>query len=469
MASRVIRNTALLALGETVGRLLRIVLIFYAARVLGAAEWGLSSYLLSWAVLVTIATDLGLGAIVTRELVRDGERRAHYLSSFLYAKIGLLAIGSLAIILIVPRISALPISSALAFTLVALVFFDSLRIIPSAMNRAEERMGREAGVNIVTQAIILGLGILILKSNASALGLNIAYALGSAFGTLYAFTLVRKHLTGIFTSFKVSVMKELMKDALPVAVVGLLGSIMLNTDIIMLGWMRSAEEIGYYSAAQKIIFTLYVLPALVASALFPTMTRIAHDTKAFKELIEKSLKGVLLVALPLVAGGIVTAGGLIQLFYGVEYLPATAPFIILLISIPSVYMIAIVNNALIAKNEQKYFVRYAVAGVFANAGLNFALIPTFGIAGVAFATLVTETGSVLYICHKAHRLTGASVIPRGLGACIIATTASTIVAVGAMATHLHVLVAISLAILVYLGMLVLLREETLNGLTKMAK
>ena len=39
-SSRVVKNTAWLTVGEIAGRLLRIVLIFYSARALGAAEWG---------------------------------------------------------------------------------------------------------------------------------------------------------------------------------------------------------------------------------------------------------------------------------------------------------------------------------------------------------------------------------------------------------------------------------------------
>lgn len=464
MAPSVLRNTVWLAVGETVGRLLRIVLIVYSARVLGAAEWGLSSYMLSWAVLFTIATDIGLGAIVTRELAKGEHDRAQYVSTFLFVKLALLAASVPVIVYLVPRLSALPVSAGLAASLAALVIFDSLRIIPSAVNKAHEAMRREAGVNVVTQATILVIGLFMTVRYGTALSLNIAYAIGSAFGTIYAFSLVRPHLPGIFTSFKGPMARRLIRDALPIAIVGLLASIMLNTDIIMLGWFRGAEEIGYYSAAQKIIFTLYALPALFASAAFPGMVRVAHNKEKLKALLESALKNALLIALPLTVGGIITAHSLISFFYGPAYVAGTAPFIVLLLTIPSVYAMAIINNALIARNEQSYFIRYAAAGIMANIALNFMLIPSLGITGVAIATLLTETVSFLYIWKVANRLIGIA-IPRNMKACLMGTATATIVAGAAMASRLHVLAVIALAVAAYIGTLHAANEPALRALT----
>ncbi len=217
--SRVARNTAWLTIGDVVGRVLRIALIFYSARSLGVAEWGISSYLLSWAVLFTIVTDLGLSAIITRELVRDHGRRAEHLSAFFFTKLALLFVSALVIILIVPRVGALPLSRSLMISLVFLVFFDSMRIIATAINKARESMHNEALINIFTQAAILAIGIALLLRNPSAESLNIAYAVGSGIGTLYAFFLIRDYLQGITSSFKQARAHELLKDSLPIAVV----------------------------------------------------------------------------------------------------------------------------------------------------------------------------------------------------------------------------------------------------------
>ncbi len=468
ISSRVVRNTAWLAGGEIAGRLLRIVLIFYSARVLGAAEWGISSYLLSWAVLFTIATDLGLSAIVTRELVRKPAESAAHLSTFLFAKLALLAVATAVIVLVVPHVGALPLTRPLMLSLALLVFFDSMRIIPTTVNKARETMRNEAFANVFTQAAILVVGTALLYSHRSAEALNVAYALGSGLGTLYAFHLVRDFMPGILTSFRRPLVRQLVKDSLPIAVVGLLGSLMLNTDIVMLGWMRTAAEIGYYSATQKIIFTLYVLPTLIASAAFPAMARLAHDGPAFKAFFEKILKSSLMVALPVTVGGIITAPGIIELFYGREYLPATASYIILLFSVPVAFATPIINNALIAHNSQKHFLAYASIGLACNAGLNFVLIPFMGINGAALATLVTETLTGLFIWRKINAISGFTV-PHGMGTTFAACGVMAVAAAMAAFARMPVLAVIGVAVLAYAATLWAGREPAFLELTDRAK
>ena len=466
--SRVVKNTVWLTVGEIVGRLLRIVLIFYSARVLGAAEWGVSSYLLSWAVLFTIATDLGLSAIVTRELVRDHSRRAEHLSTFLFAKLTLLFVAGFIIILAVPTVSALPLSRSLMVSLAFLVFFDSMRIIATTVNKAREMMRNEAFINIFTQAAILVIGMVLLLRNPSAEALNIAYAAGSGIGTLYAFFLIRDYLPGILSTFRRPLVGQLIKDALPIAIVGLVGSLMLNTDIVMLGWMRTAAEIGYYSATQKIIFTLYVLPTLIASATFPVMARLAHDAAAFKLFFEKIMRSALLIALPVTVGGIITAPRLIELFYGVEYVPATASYIILLFTVPIAFATAIINNALIAHNSQKHFLAYASIGLSMNVVFNFILIPFLGINGAALATLITETCTGIFIWRKINLLSGFTV-PHGLGTAFTACAVMGVVAYIATLAHIPVLLVICIAVLCYVGALWATREPAFIELTNRTK
>ena len=419
-------------------------------------------------MLFTIATDLGLSAIVTRELVRDHSRRAEHLSTFLFIKVALLFTATLVIVLVVPHVGALPLSRSLMLSLAALVFFDSMRIIASTVNRAREAMHREAFINIFTQAVILAIGMLMLRVAPSAENLNIAYAVGSAVGTLYAFFLIRDHLPGILTSFRRPLVRELMRDSLPIAIVGLLGSLMLNTDIVMLGWMRTAAEIGYYSATQKIIFTLYVLPTLIASATFPAMTRLAHDMPEFKRFFEKTLKYSLMLALPITVGGIMTASQTIDFFYGAAYLPATASYVILLLTVPIAFTTSIINNALIARNSQKHFLTYASIGLISNVIFNFLLIPIWGINGTAVATFITGSIAGLFIWHRLNALSGFS-LPHGLGKTIFACAIMGVIAYACAALGTNVLVTIFAGACSYVAALYALREPAFITLTKRLK
>lgn len=404
MPSQIIKNTFWLTVGEIAGRALRIILVIYAARVLGAAEWGIASYILSWAVLFTIATDIGLTAILTRHLIRHPAQSARYLSTVFCIKCSLLLISSLAIIAIVPRIETLPLSQLATILLFGLVFFDSLRLIPSAINKARETMRYEALISTITQGAILMIGIYILSRMPSAEGLMLAYVIGSAIGTGYAAFTVKKYLPQLFIQCDTRLARKLLGNAWPIAVIGLLGSIMLNTDILMIGWFKTVEDIGYYSAAQKIIFTLYVMATVIASAAFPAFARAAHNTPAFKNIFMRTMRNAVIIALVITACGILTAPVIIRLAYGTAYLPATPSFIILLLTLPLTYTITIMTNALLAHNAQKKFVAYAALGVTGNIIGNGILIPLWGIAGAALATLLTQTITALCMWQKIQKI-----------------------------------------------------------------
>ncbi|HCX45466.1 TPA: flippase, partial [Patescibacteria group bacterium] len=49
MWNKIVKNTLWLTGGEVTGRLIRAVLVVYAARTLGASDWGTFSYVLSLA------------------------------------------------------------------------------------------------------------------------------------------------------------------------------------------------------------------------------------------------------------------------------------------------------------------------------------------------------------------------------------------------------------------------------------
>ena len=104
----VAKNTFWLTVSNLGGRLLRAVIIIYSARVLGAAEWGLFSYAVSFVALITVFADFGIGPILTREASRTNDplKRSQIVSTTFFLKMALLAIGVLVVIFLAPSLSA---------------------------------------------------------------------------------------------------------------------------------------------------------------------------------------------------------------------------------------------------------------------------------------------------------------------------------------------------------------------------
>ncbi|MEK7590294.1 MAG: oligosaccharide flippase family protein, partial [Patescibacteria group bacterium] len=66
ISQTIAKNTFWLFSGQMIGRLLRAAIVIYAARVLGAASWGAFSYALGIAAFLTIFSDIGINALITK-------------------------------------------------------------------------------------------------------------------------------------------------------------------------------------------------------------------------------------------------------------------------------------------------------------------------------------------------------------------------------------------------------------------
>jgi O-antigen/teichoic acid export membrane protein len=407
------KNTFWLFFGQTAGRLLRAVIVIYAARILGAAGWGAFSYAMGAAAFLTIFSDIGINALITRETSRNPQLKNQYLATAFFIKIGLLILLIIGVAAFFPYLTNLPEAAAIMPIVIFIFAFDTLRELGSAVSRALEKMEIESLTQIFTNFIIVILGFLFLALKPDAKTLALAYAFGSGLGLAAIFYILKIPIRNFWADFKSGLIKPILAGAWPFGLIGLMGAVMLNTDIIMLGWLRSAAEVGYYSAAQKPIQLLYVLPTLLASSIFPIMARFAKTNPTLiKNILEKYAALAILTAAPIAILGLVSAQPIIALLFGSEYLPAVAAFKILLLTVLIVFPSTILTNAIFAYDRQKSFVIFAASAFIGNIVFNFLLIPPLGIKGAAISTILTQLITNGLIWRKIQKISGAAIWSR---------------------------------------------------------
>lgn len=409
----VAKNTVWLFLGQILSRLFRAAIVIYGARILGAESWGAFSYALGIATFLTIFSDIGINTLITREGSRQPELRNRYLAAAFFTKLTLLTVLFIAVIIFFPYLSRIPEATMLMPILIFVFIFDTLRDLGSALSRALERMEIEASIQTFTNFAIMALGFTLLYREPASRSLSLAYALGSGLGLgLILFTL-RAYFREIFRNFEGRLVAPIIRDAWPFGLLSLTGIIMLNTDIIMLGWLESAAEVGYYSAAQKLIQLLYVFPTLVAVSLLPSLSKMIKTApEAAKSNLEKTTALVLLLAFPIVLAGIILANPLIKFFFGAEYLPSVITFQILLFTVLIVYPSSILGHAIFAYGQQKQFIAFTATAAIGNVIFNFLLIPPLGIAGAALGTIITQLTANFLIWRKMKKLNNLAVWPQ---------------------------------------------------------
>lgn len=466
----IVKNVFWLSVGQIGSRLIRAAIIIYAARVLGAAEYGVFSYVLGLAGFFTIFADLGVSPLMTREIAGHPDKRATYFISAFWIKNILLAITAVLIIFVAPKFSNIEAAIALLPFVALLVLFDNFRDFTFAYFRGIEKMELEAFLIVIMNTAIAASGFIVLNFYQTAGALLFSYIFSVAILSIISIYFVKDFIKGVFKNFDKAIFKQIFNDAWPLAFSGLFGIFMLNIDIVMLGWWRSAEEIGYYSASQRVVQIFYTLPAILASAAFPTIARFIKQNEADKARVlnEKSITILYFIAIPLAVGGIILASPIIEFIFGKEYLPASASFQILIAALFINFPGAILSNLLMAYNQQRRLINYVIAGSASNVILNALLIPSLGIIGSAIATLISQFAYFAPIWLKMKKLGNFKTL-RYLKKIVAAAIIMGIASFVLDKSGLNVILNIVISVGIYFLFLYLLKEKILKEVFELFK
>ena len=455
-----VKNVVWLTVGQFASRFIRAAIIIYAARVLGAGEYGVYSYALGLAGFFTLFADVGINSILTRESAKKPEVADQYFATSFVLKFFLLVVTALAVIFLAPLFSNIEGAKVILPFVALLTVFDNMREFCNAFFRAKERMEWEAITTVVMNVAITVIGFFALSYAATAKSLTISYVSSVGLGMAIGILIIRKQFSKLIADFDRSLMRPIIRAAWQIALLGLLGVFMLNVDMVMLGWLKTSEDLGYYSAGQKIVQVLYTIPAILASATFPLFSRlVATGEKVhLKHVVEKTLEGTLLIAVPIAVGGIVLAESIIRFVYGNAYIPSVLTFQILLGTVLFIFPGIITGNLIFAYDQQRKILKYTGLTSLGNVIFNVLLIPPLGIAGAAIATLAMQIMYNNLTLRVAKSLLPIRIFPR-LKSILVAGVIMGGVAYFLNRSHIHVLITIGVASILYLGLLFLMRNR----------
>jgi len=457
------KNIFWLSFGQVGSRFIRAIIIIYAARALGATEYGVFAYVLGLAGFFTVFSDMGINSLLMRDVASHPEEKSKYFAASFWIKIILLSIASLLLVFVAPYFSKIGIAISL-FSLVALMaVFDGLGEFFSSFLRGVEKMELEAFIIVAENIalVIAGFALLALSPNAKSLIMSYIVSLG--LGAILAAFFIRKQFLNIFRYFDINLIKKIINSAWPIAFSSILGIFMINTDVVMLGWLRTAQEIGYYSIGQRFVPLLLTLPNIFATAIFPILSRFAAQKEQQKEknLNEKSMALIFMIVLPLIFGGIILAAPIIKLIFGQSYLPAVPAFRILITSLIWIFPNVFLTNLVLVHNYQKKIVKYLVLSSLGNIIINLFLIPLWGIIGAAVATFISQTLYVVPTWIKMKKISDFQTLrylKKIIAAAIIMAGTSFVLNYFNSNVILNILISTG----VYLGVLYLLKEKVLE-------
>ena len=170
-------------------------------------------------------------------------------------------------------------------------------------------------------------------------------------------------------------------------------SVYTNLDTLMLGFMKTDADVGFYHAAVKIKELLLALITSLGAVLLPRLSYYYKNnmTDQFKKTVVKSLNFTLLVSLPLSAFFVFYAKDALLFISSSEYLPAVSAMQIILIALIPIGITQVLGIQILTPMEKEKYVLYSViVGAVIDFLLNLMLIPGYGAAGAALATTIAE-------------------------------------------------------------------------------
>lgn len=456
------KNVFWLSVANIANRSIRAILIIYAARALGVAGYGTFSYAVGLAAFFSIFSDMGVSAMITKEAARDHSSIKKYLSAALFIKTILISISAILIVFVAPLFSNIKEALPLLPLAALLIAFDGFRDLTFAITRARERMELEAIIGAVTNIAITVLGLAALLFNPTPSYFLLGYSLGSGVGTFFAWWMLREYAKGMTGDLDFSLVKKIFIAALPFSLMGLMGTLMLNTDTVILGYLTDAEQIGLYSAGQKIVFLLYMLPTILSSAIFPSMSRLAKENKQrFDDVLSSALTATFLISIPLFAGGVILSEGLMNMVYGNAFSGGITTFCVILFTVILIFPQTFLTNGIFAFDGQKAFIKLTTVGVVGNAILDVILIKLYGIIGSAIATVLMGSLITIMMWKEMKKFSNFSSINR-LGKIFLATIIMSVISAFLRQLGAHTLLNIALSGLSYFIVLLLLKEQILE-------
>ncbi len=167
-----------------------------------------------------------------------------------------------------------------------------------------------------------------------------------------------------------------------------------NLDVIMLGFMKTDRDVGWYNAAVKVKLVLVSVVSSVGAVVLPRASWYAGEGRFddFWKVAGKAMHFVFLLAAPLVLYFIFFAREAILLLSGSDYLPALGAMRWIM---PTVLLIGVTNilgiQILIPLGREQVVLYSEITGAVADLLFNLVLIPFFGADGAAIGTLAAET------------------------------------------------------------------------------
>jgi len=403
-ARRIFKNTIALSIasaGQLVGN---IVLFFYLSRLLQAEGLGIYSTVIAIFHTATLGCGVGFNTFLPRELPKDLSQTNRYLihASLISLASALILITGLD--LLIPHLGYLPETQTGLYIISLALIPESLQVVIFAIFISHQKAEFISATSLMVILGRISVGLLALRLGYGVTSLIVVHTTFSFLSLLMNLYFLNRYVVAPKWDFNASFLLTMLRELKVFAGLAVLNGLFSQSEVIILSLMRGETQVGFYSAALKLITIWSMVPTSYMMATFPVLSAAFQESRQKAvHLQNRSLKYLLALAFPLAVGITVTAGEIIPLIYGTGFDESIRVLRILAWFLPLVFCNMVLWRVLVVRGEQHVVLRIQFITEIIQVLLAVWLIPSLGCYGAALALLGGNLAYTLFHIYFIQR------------------------------------------------------------------
>jgi len=402
----VARNIAMLTASRFVTWIAAFAFTIAQARYLGPGHFGELSVALTFAALLAIVMDFGLGTQLSRMVAQRSPGNEQALAATIAIRAGLWVVAAPALLLVCV---ALGYSAELQLTVLLLavsIFLVGISNTIASFLQGHEEFALPAFAAVaqgVTAAVIGGF-ILAARPEIAA----VAYAFVAAglvsLAVLSLSQRVRESLRHPRVDAQAAV--RLLRAGVPLGVYAIATTVYFSVDMVMLQRLAASDNVGWYAAAYRPFGAATLFPSIVAgTVLYPVLSRLSLGSRdELGAVIEKSLTVLTLAGVGVALVFALFAERIVGILYPAQsYAEAAGALRLLAPGLLFIYVNWALATALLGLRLERRLIVMAVTVALLNPLMNLVAIPLFQERGAAFTTSLTELIVLIWLVRMMPR------------------------------------------------------------------
>lgn len=379
--------------------LVKPVWIFFIDRrvqvMVGHEAYGNYFALLNLSIMLLFLADAGISNLLNQRLAAGA---GIHFRQLLRTKI-LMLLAFVVTVFLVAFITGVKQWTLLGY-IVAVQVAGSLFLFLRAIISAQQQFSTDAALSVLDKSLMIVLcagflyGLFRPISIVLFLQLQLLATISAIAATL--FVIVKKQLLRGLPGAKVP---GLMKQLFPFALIILLMSVQGRLDGFLL--LRLAPEgalqAGLYAGAYRLLDAANMIGYLAASFLLPFAAKHHSNTNLLNDTASAMAQFLLSVAALCIAFFLFHADWLQQILYHSTRGDLARLMLLLMVALPAYYIMHVYGTLFTARARFRPFIIVLLVAVFINAVLNLLLIPSYGAAGAAWASIASQYAGALAV------------------------------------------------------------------------